>query len=138
MRTYSIVLLTLFFSVFASAQELNEAAVVVQKQIAAYNAGNLDDFLATYSDDIVFYEPSMEMSIQGKAHLKEVFGNLFKNYPDLFCFIGQRIVSGNTVIDHEKVRFQKGQPAQEFIVMSKVTNGKIAEVYFLKRPTINY
>ncbi|MEM6718052.1 MAG: nuclear transport factor 2 family protein [Bacteroidota bacterium] len=134
MKKLIIIVLTIVSCMTVTAQEQNEAALVVEAQITAYNAGNLEAFAATYSDDVVFYEPSMQKSIQGKAQLKELFGNLFKNNPDLHCFIDQRIVSGDTVIDHEKVQIRKGQPLLEFVAMYKVKEGKIAEVYFLKRP----
>lgn len=134
MKKYIFLLISIISCMTMEAQELNEAAVVVQRQVAAYNARNITAFANTFSDDVVFYQPNQEVSIKGKAQLKELFGNMFQTLPNLYCFIEERIVSGNTVIDHEKVRFKKGEPAQEFVVMYKVKDGKIAEVHFLKRP----
>jgi len=130
-----ITLLCVTFAVTTTiAQERNEADILVQKQIDAYNAKNLDTFLDTFSKDVVFYNFPKEVNFQGIAQVRETFGNLFKNNPDLYCTIEDRIVSGNTVIYHEKVQFKKGQPVLSFVVMYTVTNNKIAEVYFLKRP----
>lgn len=134
MKKRIILAVTIIISMTAVAQDFNKAALVVQEQLTAYNARNLDAFLSTYSDDIVIYEASREVTIKGKKQLKELFGNLFKNNPNLYCYIENRIVSGNIIIDHEKVQFRKGQPIMEFIVMYKVKKGKIAEVTFLKRP----
>ncbi|WP_420574820.1 nuclear transport factor 2 family protein [Kordia sp.] len=118
----------------ATAQQKTAAAEVVQKQVEAYNARNIEAFIATYSDDVVFYGFPKEVRFKGIAQVREIFGIFFKNSPDLHCDIEDRIASGDTVIDHEKVRFQKDDPIQEFVVMYKVTDGKIQEVYFLKRP----
>jgi hypothetical protein len=117
------------------AQEFNEAAVVVQKQLEAYNARNLEAFLATYSDDIIVYNEKNEVQAKGIAQLRESYGNMFKNLPDLYCYIENRIVSENTVIDHEKVCFQKGQPLVEVVAMYTVKDGKIATVHFVKKAT---
>ncbi|KAB8154009.1 steroid delta-isomerase [Kordia sp. TARA_039_SRF] len=133
MKKRIILAVTIIISMTAVAQDFNKAALVVQEQLTAYNARNSDTFLSSYSDDIVIYEASREVTIKGKKQLKELFGNLFKNNPNLYCYIENRIVSGNIIIDHEKVQFRKGQPIMEFIVMYKVKKGKIAEVTFLKR-----
>lgn len=131
-----LLILVLLFTSFSSvvAQEKNKADVLVQKQIDAYNAKNIDAFVATFSDDVIFYNFPKEVNFQGIDQVRKTFGNLFKNNPDLHCTIEDRIVSGNTVIYHEKVKFQKGQSFLSFVVMYKVTNNKIAEVYFLKKP----
>lgn len=128
-----IILLLLTVSV-ATAQQQNDAAKVIQKQVEAYNARNIDAFLANYSDDFVFYDFDKKVRFKGIEQMREVFGNLFKNNPDLHCTIANRIASGNTVVDHEKVRFKKGAPIREFIIMYIVENGRIKEAHFLKRP----
>ena len=119
---------------FVSAQENNEAAIVVQKQLEAYNARDIDAFLATFSDDIVFFNFPKEETFKGITQLREVFGNLFKNSPDLYCYIKDVIATDDMVIVHEKVRFRKNQVMQDYIAMYKVSNGKITELYFLDRP----
>ncbi|EDP97650.1 nuclear transport factor 2 family protein [Kordia algicida OT-1] len=128
-----IILLFLTVSV-ATAQQQNEAAKVIQKQVEAYNARDIDAFLANYSDDFIFYDFNKEVRFKGIEQMREVFGNLFQNNPDLQCTIANRIASGNTVVDHEKVRFKKGTPIREFVIMYIVEDEKIKEAYFLKRP----
>ncbi|WP_430411894.1 nuclear transport factor 2 family protein [Kordia sp.] len=118
---------------FATAQENNEAAIIVQKQVEAYNARNIQAFSALFSDDVKMYDFPKKLRSSGKAELEKRFGQMFKNTPDLFSYIEDRIASGNTVIDHEKVTFKKDEPAKEFIVMYIVENDKITEVYYIKR-----
>lgn len=133
MKKNIILLLTVICFSFVTAQEENTPWMLVQKQIDAYNAKNLDAFAATFSDDIVFYETSMKVNLKGKEQLRKAFGDLFQKNPDLYCLIEDKIVLGDTVIFHEKVQFQKGQPMFDFIVMYKISNDKITEVHFLKR-----
>ncbi|MFK7749900.1 MAG: nuclear transport factor 2 family protein [Kordia sp.] len=129
-----IVLLLLFVSFFSvTAQKGNAADVLVQKQIDAYNAKNIDTFAATFSDDVIFYNFPKEVNFKGIAKVREVFSTLFKNNPDLYCTIEDRIVVENTVVYHEKVQFKKNTPIVSFVVMYKVLNNKITEVYFLER-----
>ncbi|WP_298520636.1 nuclear transport factor 2 family protein [uncultured Kordia sp.] len=117
-----------------TVQAQNDAGILVQKQINAYNAKDIDAFAATFSDDVIFYNFPEEVFLKGKKQLREIFGDLFRKSPDLYCEIENKIATGNTVILQENVRFQKGQAFLEFIVMYKVENDKIKEVYFLKRP----
>lgn len=127
-----LILLVLCAS-FAAAQENNEAAIIVQKQVEAYNARDIKAYAALFTDDVVMYDFPKKVRSKGKAELEKRFGTMFKNTPDLFSYIEDRIASGNKVIDHEKVTFKKGEPAKEFVVMYVIENGKIAEVYYIKR-----
>ena len=53
---------------------------VVQAQLEAYNARDLEGFAATYSDDIKIYRmPATEPAIIGKAQLRDVYRDRFKS-----------------------------------------------------------
>ncbi|QHI36706.1 hypothetical protein IMCC3317_20710 [Kordia antarctica] len=124
----------LFCVSFVTAQEKNSAEAVVQKQVEAYNEGNLDAFLETYSNDVKVYNfPKNYQSLNGKEKVKEVFGNLFKKYPNLHRHIQDRIVTGDTILDHEKITFSTDEPIQKFVTMYIVENEKIKIIHFLKR-----
>ncbi|WP_298422057.1 nuclear transport factor 2 family protein [uncultured Kordia sp.] len=126
-------ILFVLYASFVTAQENNEAAIIVQKQVEAYNARDIQAFSALFSDDVKMYDFPKTLRASGKVELKKRFGQMFQNTPDLFSYIEDRIASENKVIDHEKVTFKKGEPAKEFIVMYIVENKKITEVYYIKR-----
>lgn len=128
-----IVIILLCCASFVSAQQQTPEEKIVQKQLEAYNARNLEAFLETYSEDVIFYNFPNIVRIEGKDKIREVFASLFKNNPDLHCTVEDRIVAGDTVIDHEKILFHKGDQIRESVVMYKVHNNKITAVYFLKR-----
>jgi hypothetical protein len=80
------------------------AVDVVQRQVEAYNARDLDRFVASYSDSIaIFRMPSTEPVISGKIELAKFYAEQRFNLPGLRAEIVNRIVLGNKVIDHERV-----------------------------------
>ena len=58
---------------------------------------------------------------------------MFQNSPDLHCELVNRIVLGNTVIDQEKVTGIPGLELLEAIAIYKIKDGKIAQVYFIRK-----
>lgn len=121
----------LILSLNAAAQEVAPESLA-QAQLEAYNAGDLEAFLAPYSDTVKIYNFPKVLNMQGKENMRMAYGNMFSNMPDLHCTLVNRMVSGNTVIDHESVVFRKDQPAREVFAMYKIVNDKIVEVYFIR------
>ena len=102
---------------------------VIQRQVEAYNARDLDRFVATYSDAIkVFRMPFAEPAITGKAQLTEVYRKRF-SAPLLHAEILTRIVMNNKVIDHERVRGIREVPI-EAVAIYEVASDLIETVWF--------
>ena len=102
---------------------------VVQEQLEAYNARDLDRFAATYSDAIRIYRmPAAEPAIVGKSQLADVYRRRF-SAPGLHADILARIVLGNKVIDHERVRGIQEHPI-EAVAVYEVVSGLIETVWF--------
>ncbi len=107
------------------------AADIVQRQLEAYNARDLDRFVATYADDIrIFRLPAAEPAISGKAQLAEVYGARF-SVPALHADILARIVPGNKVIDHERVRGIRQDPI-EALAIYEVSSDLIQTVWLFQ------
>jgi uncharacterized protein (TIGR02246 family) len=80
------------------------AADVVQAQLDAYNAGDLEAFLSTYADDAVLSRASGEELSRGKEALRARYGELFRKYPRNHCRIAERRTEGDAVVlDHEVI-----------------------------------
>mgnify|MGYP001072322779 CR=1 FL=1 len=105
---------------------------LAQAQLEGYNNRDVEAFLKPYSDTVKIYNFPAELTTQGKESMRKGYSNMFDNLPDLHCTLLNRMVSGNTVIDHESVVFRKDQPATEVFAMYKVAGGKIVEVYFIR------
>jgi hypothetical protein len=102
---------------------------VVQEQLEAYNARDIDRFVATYSDQVrIFRMPATDPAISGKAQLTEVYVKRFSS-PSLHADILARMVLGNKVIDHERVRGIREVPV-EAVAVYEVESGLIQTVWF--------
>lgn len=103
---------------------------LVQRQLEAYNARDLEAFVATYAEEVKAYRmPSREPSISGRAALAEFYGSQRFNIPELHADIVKRIVLGNKVIDHERVRGIQPHPV-EVVAVYEVSGGLIRTVWF--------
>jgi hypothetical protein len=103
---------------------LNPVAVV-QRQLEAYNARDLERFLAEYSEDIRAYRPpAVDPSIAGKEAFAKFYAAERFNRPGLHAELVNRIVLGNKVIDHERISGVREQ-AFEVAVVYEVNNGLI-------------
>ena len=107
------------------------AESVVQAQLEAYNARDIDAFLATYADDVKLYQLPEKLLSEGIAPMRERYGELFKD-ERLHATIVNRIVMGNTVVDHERVRLTtpQGPGTVEAVAIYEVSGGKITKVWF--------
>jgi hypothetical protein len=102
---------------------------VVQTQLEAYNARDLERFAGTYADAIRIYRmPSSVPAISGQAQLREAYRARFAS-PGLHAEILNRIVLGNKVIDHERVVGIKAE-AVEAVAVYEVADGLIQAVWF--------
>lgn len=106
------------------------AEPVVQAQVEAYNAKNIEAFLATYSDDAELFEFPDKLIARGKEQLRERYSARFVE-PQLHAEIVKRIVLGDTVVDHERVRrtFPDGPGTLDAIAIYEVRDGKITRAW---------
>jgi len=102
----------------------------VQRQLDAYNAHNLERFAAEYADDIqVFRPPAAEPVLSGKQAFTAHYAKYRFNLPDLHAEVVNRMVSGNTVVDHERITgLQEG--VVEAVAVYKVSGRLIRVVWF--------
>ena len=103
---------------------------VIQRQLNAYNARNLEAFLDTYADDVELYNWNGPQIGKGKEQMRTIYRSLFEQTPNLYCKIEKRIVQGNTVIDQEYVRF--GDRFVSATAVYEVYQGKIKKVTFIR------
>lgn len=104
--------------------------VIVQKQLDAYNARDIEGFLATYTNDIKLYNFPNTLRTDGLAAMREGYSDYFASTPDLHANISNRIVIGNTVIDKEEVTANGNTFTA--VAIYEVENGKITKVTFVR------
>jgi hypothetical protein len=124
--------LSLLLSNASVAAEVSSAEAVVQRQLDAYNARDIEAFLATYSDDIELFNFPAAPRSKGKDAMRARYGRLFGDQ-SLQATVTQRIAMGNTVIDREQVRLTlpQGPATIDAVAIYEVKDGKIATVTFI-------
>ncbi len=106
-------------------------AILVQQQLNAYNARDIDAFLEPYADDVELYDFPNKLISKGKEEMRKGYGDMFKKVKELHCEVTQRIIQGNTVIDHESVT-GAGPAMLKAVAVYTIENNKIKKVYFIE------
>ena len=104
---------------------------VVQAQLDAYNAKDIDALLATYAPDAEQYVLHGERLAQGHAQMRERFLARFAE-PDLHARLLSRTVVGAMVVDCELITrsFPEGLGTVEMLCVYEVVNGRIQRASF--------
>jgi hypothetical protein len=109
---------------------VNDPEAVVQRQLDAYNARDIDALLAAYDDAAELFEHPATLLASGSAALRERYLARFQE-PNLHAALLSRTVMGNFVVDHEKVTrtFPEGTGTIQLIMIYEVLNGRIARAW---------
>ena len=90
---------------------------VVQRQLDAHNARDLECFLACHADAIEAYRPpATEPAITGKAAFGAFYATQRFNRADLHAELVQCMVLGNRIIDHERITGAREPPFEVAVV----------------------
>ena len=79
------------------------ACAIVQRQLDAYNARDLDAFLDCFSSKVEVYQFPDALRYRGKGQLRNDYRALFGRASNLECEVLHRTVLGNRVTDHQTV-----------------------------------
>ena len=102
----------------------------VQRQLDAYNARDLQAFVACYSPDVqVFRPPAVEATMTGRAALSAYYAEHRFKLPTLHAELLNRMVLGHKVVDHERVSGVREQPFEAAVVY-EVEGEHIRRVWF--------
>ena len=104
---------------------------VVQAQLDAYNAKDVEALLETYAPDAEQYTLHGELLAKGHDQLRARFVARF-NEPDLHAKLVSRIVVGGIVTDAELItrNFPEGIGTLELLCIYEVTESRIQKASF--------
>ena len=104
---------------------------VVQAQLDAFNARDIDALMATYAPDAEQFVLHGERLAQGHAELRPRYLARFQE-PDLFARLLSRTVLGNIVVDLELINrnFPEGRGTLEMLCVYEVVEGRIRRASF--------
>jgi hypothetical protein len=106
------------------------AAVPVQRQLDAYNAHDLERFVAEYAADVeVFRPPAVNPVLSGLASFTAHYARNRFTLPDLHAEVTNRIVAGDIVVDHERITGLRADVV-EAVAVYRGLDGKIRTVWF--------
>ncbi|SDG66358.1 nuclear transport factor 2 family protein [Paraburkholderia phenazinium] len=105
---------------------------VVQRQLDAYNARDLDALIATYADDAQLFEHPATLLASGQAAVRERMAVRLQE-PNLHARLLNRMVMGNRVVDHEQVTrtFPEGPGQIDMLMIYEVEAQRIARAWVL-------
>ncbi len=116
-------------------QTETDPVTVVQRQLDAYNAHDIDALMATYAENIELFEHPSKLLASGAAQVRERQAARLQE-PNIHAALNSRMVMGNVVIDQETVTrtFPEGPGRIELMAIYEVQQGKIAKAWFLFGP----
>ncbi len=127
-----ICLLTPALLVAAPTPKNLSPAGTVERQIELFNAHDLEGFLALFADDVeVGQVPAGTAAPYGKARLRELYTGRFKANPDLHASAQAQLVSGEFVIQKEKISGRAGKEPLVATTIYQVKAGKIVRMWSL-------
>ncbi|MGY6561547.1 MAG: nuclear transport factor 2 family protein [Luteibaculaceae bacterium] len=112
-----------------------EAVKIAQAQLDAYNSLDLEGFLAVFHEDAqIFNLGNCEPIAEGKDKMREIYGNLFKNSPNLHSNVVNRSVVGNKVFDYEIITGRANSTEPYYLMaIYEVEGDKIKRCYFVRQ-----
>lgn len=112
-----------------------QTAGVVQRQLDAYNARDIEALLAVYADDAQLFEHPSTLLAVGTAQLRERFAARFRE-PNLHAELLHRRVVGRIVVDHERVTrtFPAGPGTIELVMIYEIVGGRIQRAWSIAGP----
>jgi hypothetical protein len=118
--------------------DTTHAEAIVARQLDAYNARDIDAFMAAWHDDAEYFEHPDRLLARGAADIRARHESRFKE-PDLHGKLIARISVANLVIDREVVtrNFPEGHGTVDVIAIYEIEGDRIARAWFkLGAPTL--
>jgi hypothetical protein len=112
-----------------------EPELVVQRQLDAYNARDVEALIRVYAADAQMFDHPAKLLASGSSELRQRFLVRFAE-PDLHATLLRRMVMGHMVVDHEEVtrNFPEGKGKIELVMIYEVQNGRIAKAWIIAGP----
>jgi hypothetical protein len=104
----------------------------VERQERAYNAHDLDGFVACYADDVVVENAEGGVVMRGRAAMREQYGRLFATCPDVHAEVITRIRVRSFVIDEERVTGRPEGDIHAVAIYRLASDGLVDHVRLLR------
>lgn len=105
---------------------------LVQRQLDAYNAQDIEAFMAFYTEDAILAGLNGAVNQEGHAAIRARHLDLFAEFPENRADVVNEIDLGSTVMVHERVARTPGGDSFEVAAIYTLRDGKIARVDFAR------
>ncbi len=116
-----------------------DAPLIVQlsdRQLAAYNAANIEAFCACYHDEVQVSDATGAITTTGIVEFRERYGKMFASHSDVHASITDRMVLGPHVVEREfwsRVETSTGETRSgEILVRYTEFEGRIRWAQFFR------
>ncbi|MEM9953455.1 MAG: nuclear transport factor 2 family protein [Chloroflexota bacterium] len=104
---------------------------IIQAQVEAYNARDLEAFIALHSPTAQLFDlPTGALICEGESALRARYSKRFENEA-LHAEILNRMVHGNRVIDHERITGMHPDCTVDAVAIYEIIDQKIQRVWFI-------
>ncbi|MFT6324097.1 MAG: hypothetical protein ACJAWO_001657 [Halieaceae bacterium] len=131
MNFKKIVLSCVFFiSTLAMVAQDTNAEKIVQSNLDAYNAHDIDLFMSFFSEEVAMFNfNNSKPTARGSSEIRAIYEPYFKASPNLHSKILKRTVFDNKVIDHEYITGARGSiEAIEMVLIYEVEDNLIVKM----------
>lgn len=109
-------------------RQMSPPEALVQAQLEAYNAQDIEAFLACYHPECEFVRGSGEVELRGHAAFRQAYTGLWSRSPRLQARILQRMVVGRHVIDLEHMLHHADGPRDPLVALYETEGACIRRV----------
>lgn len=119
------------FNQYSNAQSKSPIEVV-QKQLDAYNAQDIEEFTSTFDKDAKIYMNIGDTipRLQGQKEIKDLYGKMFLENPQNKSTLKGRMLQGNFVFDHEWIMGR--EKSFSIVAIYEVENDVIIRAWFVR------
>ena len=107
------------------------AESIVQRQFESYNAHDLDGFMETFAPEM-WLLPEQAPLLAGKDEVRRYYREHRFNHAGLQAILLNRMIMGDTVIDHEQLIGLEIDHVIEAIAIYRIVDGLIQHVCFIR------
>lgn len=103
----------------------------VESQLVAYNARDIDAFMACYTDDVVVETGAGDTITLGWDAMRDRYAAAFVREPNVHCKLLHRIRHGEYAVDHEYLTGYQDGSTRYAVAIYRIRDGLICHVRFL-------
>jgi hypothetical protein len=107
-------------------------ADAVARQVRAYNERDLDGFLACFAEEVAIEDADGQTRLTGRESMREQYGQVLTDFPDIKYEIVTRIRVGSYVVDEEHVTGGPSGDIRAIAIYRLDSGGHIDRLRFLR------